>query len=391
MKDSSMYKISYGLYLVTANQNDKDNGCIINTLSQVTSIPNRVSVTISKNNYTHNMIKESKKFNVSVLDINTDFNLIKHFGFVSGQDKNKFDDFTACKRSQNGLFYLTEKANAYISGNVISEIDLDTHTMFIADVTECVNLNEIQSLTYEYYQNNIKPKSTTPINPKNSVTWVCEVCGYVYEGENIPNDFICPWCKHGVEDFEKVVSSSYIIENSTPNLKGTKTEENLKTAFAGESQARNKYTYYAEKAKKDGYLAIANIFEETAINEKAHAKIWFKLLHDNGIPDTLANLNDAADGENFEWTDMYETFAREAREEGFNKIADLFDGVGKIEKQHEERYRRLISDLENGLVFSKDGDVIWQCANCGHICIGQKAPEICPICKHPQSYFIVQK
>ncbi len=173
------------------------------------------------------------------------------------------------------------------------------------------------------------------------------------------------------------------------NLKGTKTEANLLAAFAGESQARNKYTYYASKAKKDGFEQIAAIFTETAENEKEHAKIWFKLLHD-GVPSTAENLLDAAAGENYEWTEMYAQFAREAREEGFDHIADLFEGVGKIEKEHEERYRKLLSNVENGLVFSKDGDVIWQCRNCGHIHIGQKAPEVCPVCAHPQAYFCVK-
>ena len=173
------------------------------------------------------------------------------------------------------------------------------------------------------------------------------------------------------------------------DLKGTKTEANLMAAFAGESQARNKYTYYASKAKKDGYVQIANIFEETANNEKEHAKIWFKLLH-GGIPDTVTNLKDAADGENYEWTDMYAQFAKEAREEGFDYIANLFEKVGEIEKEHEERYLKLLENCREGKVFSKDGDVIWQCRNCGHICIGKKAPEVCPVCAHPQSYFQVK-
>ena len=154
------------------------------------------------------------------------------------------------------------------------------------------------------------------------------------------------------------------------DLKGTKTEANLQAAFAGESQARNKYTYFASKAKKDGYVQIAKIFEETAENEKEHAKIWYKLLND-GIGSTVENLKAAAEGENFEWTDMYVQFAKEAREEGFNEIADLFEGVAAIEKEHEERYRKLLSNIEGDLVFSKDGDVVWQCANCGHICVGK--------------------
>ncbi len=174
-----------------------------------------------------------------------------------------------------------------------------------------------------------------------------------------------------------------------PELKGSKTEANLLTAFAGESQARNKYTYFASKARKDGYVQIAQLFEETAANEKEHAKMWFKLLN-GGIGDTLANLKAAADGENYEWTDMYAGFAKTAKEEGFDQIATLFEEVGKIEKEHEERYRKLAKNLEEGLVFSKDGDAVWQCINCGHICVGKKAPEVCPVCAHPQSYFQVK-
>lgn len=170
------------------------------------------------------------------------------------------------------------------------------------------------------------------------------------------------------------------------DLKGTKTEQNLMTAFAGESQARNKYTYYASKAKKDGYEQIAAIFEETANNEKEHAKMWFKLLH-GGIPDTVANLADAAAGENYEWTDMYATFAKEAEEEGFDEIARQFRGVAAIEKTHEERYRKLLANIDGGIVFSRDGDAVWECRNCGHIHIGKTAPEVCPVCAHPKAYF----
>ena len=173
-------------------------------------------------------------------------------------------------------------------------------------------------------------------------------------------------------------------------LKGSKTEQNLMTAFAGESQARNKYTYYASKAKKEGYVQISKIFEETAANEKEHAEIWFKLLHDGAVPDTMTNLADAANGENYEWTDMYAGFAKTAREEGFDKIATLFELVGKIEKEHEERYRKLLKNIEDGIVFSRDGDKIWQCSNCGHIVIGKKAPEICPVCAHAKAYFQIK-
>lgn len=172
------------------------------------------------------------------------------------------------------------------------------------------------------------------------------------------------------------------------DLKGTKTEKNLWEAFAGESQARNKYTYFASKAKKDGYVQIAKIFEETAANEKEHAEIWFKLL--NGIGSTAENLKSAAEGENYEWTDMYDQMAKDAKEEGFDHIAFLFEQVGKIEKEHEERYRKLLANVEGGLVFSRDGDMIWQCSNCGHIVVGKQAPELCPICAHPQAYFEIK-
>ena len=173
-------------------------------------------------------------------------------------------------------------------------------------------------------------------------------------------------------------------------LKGSKTEANLMAAFAGESQARNKYTYFASKAKKDGYEQIASIFLETAENEKEHAKIWFKLLNGGEIPSTEENLLAAAEGENYEWTDMYEEFAKTAREEGFDHIAFLFEGVAKIEKEHEERYRKLLSNVKEELVFSKDGDRIWKCRNCGHIVVGTKAPEVCPVCSHPKAYFEIK-
>ena len=177
----------------------------------------------------------------------------------------------------------------------------------------------------------------------------------------------------------------------TMNLKGTKTEQNLMEAFAGESQARNKYTYYASKAKKEGYVQIAALFEETARNEKEHAKIWFKLLHEGEVPDTITNLADAAAGENYEWTDMYDRMAKEAKEEGFDRIAYLFEAVGKIEKEHEERYRKLLANIEAGKVFDRSPEkVMWQCDNCGHQVEGEKAPGMCPVCNHPQSYFQIK-
>ena len=206
--------------------------------------------------------------------------------------------------------------------------------------------------------------------------FICKVCGYVHVGDVAPE--ACPKCKK-VGVFEEV----------NP-LKGTQTEANLQTAFAGESQARNKYTYFASKAKKEGYVQIANIFEETAKNEQEHAKLWFKLLHGGSIGTTAENLLAAAEGENYEWTDMYAGFAKTAREEGFDEIADLFDGVAAIEKEHEERYKKLLENVKGGLVFSRDGEMIWQCTNCGHIVVGKQAPETCPVCAHPQAYFQIK-
>jgi len=173
-------------------------------------------------------------------------------------------------------------------------------------------------------------------------------------------------------------------------LKGSKTEQNLMTAFAGESQARNKYTYFASKAKKEGFEQVAAIFEETANNEKEHAKIWFKLLNGGNVKDTISNLEAAADGENYEWTDMYESFAKEAEQEGFTDIAKLFSLVGEIEKHHEERYRKLLDNIKAGKVFVKEEPKMWICRNCGHVHYGEKAPEVCPVCNHPQSYFEVK-
>ena len=170
-------------------------------------------------------------------------------------------------------------------------------------------------------------------------------------------------------------------------LKGTKTEKNLLDAFAGESMARNKYSYFASKAKKDGYVQIAALFEETAANEKEHAKLWFKYLEGGAIKDTMSNLNAAAEGENYEWTDMYDRMAKEADEEGFTEIAAKMRGVAEIERHHEERYLRLLKNIEEGIVFSREGDTVWKCRNCGHIVVGKKAPELCPVCAHAQSYF----
>ena len=211
--------------------------------------------------------------------------------------------------------------------------------------------------------------------------WKCSVCGYIHEGDQAPEQ--CPVCKQPKEKFVK------IEETSKNPYAGTKTEKNLWEAFAGESQARNKYTYFASVAKKAGYEQIAALFLQTAENEKEHAKLWFKALGELG--DTAENLLHAAEGENAEWTDMYERMAKDAEEEGFTELATQFRGVAAIEKAHEERYRALLKNVETKAVFEKSGVTIWECRNCGHIVVGTKAPEVCPVCKHPQAYFEVRK
>ena len=207
--------------------------------------------------------------------------------------------------------------------------------------------------------------------------WVCTVCGYVHEGEQPPEK--CPICRQPAEKFKKVE------EKKKNPYAGTKTEKNLWEAFAGESQARNKYTYFASVAKKEGYEQISALFLKTAENEKEHAKMWFKEL--KGIGSTAENLKAAAEGENYEWTDMYESFAKTAEEEGFPELAAKFRGVAAIEKHHEERYRALLKNVEMQQVFEKSEVKIWECRNCGHIVVGTKAPDVCPVCNHPQSYF----
>ena len=382
-------KISYGLYVLSAKQGEKDNACIINTLSQLTSDPLRVSITVNKQNYTHDMILAEWEFTVSLLTQKVPFDYFKRFGFQSGRDVDKFDGFDACARGENGIYYITKYTNAYISGKVISTLDLGSHTLFVADVTAAEVLDEVPSLTYAYYHSDVKPKPAAPSSSSGvKIGWRCKICGYVYEGENLPADFVCPLCKHGAEDFEKI---ELVGDANSPSgkveFRGSKTEANLETAFAGESMARNKYTYYASQAKKDGYVQISALFEETAVNEREHAKIWFKLLHDGKVPDTLTNLKDAADGENYEWTDMYATFAKEAKEEGFDEIALLFEQVGEIEKRHEERYLKLRSNIVEDKVFKKEQPIAWICTNCGHVHYGTEAPDVCPVCKHPKAYF----
>ena len=389
MNTNAMFKIGYGLYVLTAKENAFDNGCIINTVSQVTSSPNRITVAVNKANKTHDMILATGEFNVSVLTQAASFDIFKAFGFRSGKDTDKFVDYKNVARSANGIYYVTESTNSYISAKVVNATDLGTHTLFLADVTDCDILSEATSVTYDYYHKYIKPKPE--VKKMAKVYYRCKICGYIHESDTLPDDFICPLCKHPASDFERVeaVEENKDKGENTMNLKGTKTEQNLMAAFAGESQARNKYTYFASVAKKEGFEQISAIFNETANNEKEHAKMWFKALGELG--DTAANLLHAAEGENYEWTDMYATFAKEADEEGFTELAEKFRMVAAIEKTHEERYRALLSNVEMQKVFEKAEETMWECRNCGHLVMGKKAPEVCPVCAHPQAYFEVRK
>lgn len=379
-----LFNIQYGLFVITTQNGDRDNGCISNTVAQVTAQPNRISVALNKGNFTTELIQHSGRFTASILSEAADFELFKHFGFQSGHTVDKFADFTDCRRVNNGTFAITRGTNAFISAEVEQTIDLGTHMLFIGLVTEMETLSDIPSATYNYYQANIKPKPQ-PVGQtvEGKTIWRCSICGYEYVGEELPDDFICPICKHPASDFVKVSAEA---EASVANkYAGTKTEKNLEAAFAGESMARNKYTYYASVAKKNGYEQIAALFLKTAENEKEHAKLWFK--HLGGVGTTAENLLHAAEGENYEWTDMYDTFAREADEEGFHELAEQFRGVAAIEKRHEERYRALLHNVETAEVFQKSGVSVWECRNCGHIVVGTTAPDVCPVCSHPQAYF----
>ena len=387
MNEKAMHKLSYGLFVLTARDGDRDNGCIVNTAIQAASAPNQLSVCVNKANYTNEMIQKTGKFVVSIISQGAEFDLFKHFGFQSGRDVNKFDGFTDYARCENGLCYITKGTNAYISVTVTGTQDLGSHTMFVGTIDDMEILSDERSATYEYYFENIKPKPQAVGETQDGKTiWRCTICGYEYVGEELPQDFVCPICKHPASDFEKIIikKESSVMANK---YAGTQTEKNLQEAFAGESQARNKYTYFASVAKKEGYEQMAALFLKTADNEKEHAKMWFKELAELG--DTPANLKAAAEGENYEWTDMYDGFAKTADEEGFHELAEKFRAVAAIEKHHEERYRALLKNIETAQVFEKSEVKVWECRNCGHIVVGTKAPEICPVCAHPQSYFEV--
>ena len=234
----------------------------------------------------------------------------------------------------------------------------------------------------EDYQKESSQKENHQKGSGKMAKWKCKICGYIYEGEELPADFVCPLCKQPASSFEPVEGPK-----AEGKYAGTQTEKNLATAFSGESEARNKYTYFASIAQKEGYEQIAALFLKTAENEMAHARLWFEEL--NGIGDTPRNLESAAAGENYEWTDMYAGFAKTAEEEGFPELAAKFRMVGEIEKHHEERYRALLKNVETAAVFSKSEVKVWECRNCGHIVVGTNAPEVCPVCHYAQSYFEV--
>lgn len=389
MDKKAMYNLSYGLFVLTAKDEEKDNGCIINTAIQASSMPNQLSICVNKANLTHDMIVKTGKFTVSVISQDAGFDLFKHFGFQSGKDVDKFKNFEKCKCGENSIYYITEGTNAYISVNVSKTEDLGSHTMFIGEITDMEVLSETPSVTYDYYLKNIKPQPENVGTKTDGKTiWRCTICGYEYVGEELPEDFVCPLCKHPASDFEKIIIKEEKTM-ATNKYSGTQTEKNLQEAFAGESQARNKYTYFASVAKKEGYEQMSALFLKTADNEKEHAKMWFKELA--GLGDTKSNLADAAEGENYEWTDMYEGFAKTAEEEGFPELAAKFRAVGEIEKHHEERYRALLKNIETAQVFEKSEVKVWECRNCGHIVVGTKAPEVCPVCNHPQSFFEIHQ
>ncbi len=381
MNNKAVYNIGYGLYIISAKCGEKDNACVSNTVIQVTSSPDRIAVTLNNANRTTEMIKESGKFNVSILSQSAPFEIFKRFGFQSGRDADKFSGCEYSRRTGNGLLCIAKHSNAYISADVISSVDLGSHTMFVADIVDCDVLSEEPTVTYAFYHSNIKPK---PKAEKKS-GYRCKICGFFHEGE-LPEGFTCPVCGHGVSDFEKVDAAQNATA-SEKDLKGTKTEANLQSAFAGESQARNKYTFFAQAARAEGYEYIASIFEETAANEKAHANMWFNLLHGGSVPSTAENLKAAAAGENYEWTDMYAQFAREAREEGFDKIARLFELVGDIENRHEKRYLDMLDKVKKEKVFAGAESAKWECINCGFVHEGGDSPDRCPVCGYGKAFF----
>ena len=388
MDTKALFSLQYGVFILGTQSNGKINACVTNTCMQVAADPVRIAISVINSNLTCQMIKDSGVFTLSILDKKTSFETIKRFGYQSGKNVDKFQDFTDYSMDSNGCPYLSSQICTLISAKVVAAQDLGSHTLFTAEVTDAKIMSREEPITYAYYQSYIKPKPAAPTSGK-IVGWRCKICGYVHNSPELPADFTCPLCGHPADDFEPIYETTNTVKSSQEEkmnkYAGTQTEKNLQAAFAGESQARNKYTYFASTAKKEGYEQIAAIFEATANNEKEHAKMWFKELE--GIGKTADNLKAAADGENYEWTEMYEDFAKTAEAEGFPALAAKFRAVGAIEKHHEERYRALLKNVETAAVFEKSEVKVWECRNCGHIIVGTKAPEVCPVCAHPKSYF----
>ena len=398
---TALHTLSYGMYIIGTKDGVKNVGCVVNTVTQSTSNPVTLTVCIHKDNYTNVCIKKTKAFCISVLTEKTPTSVIGTFGFSSSREKDKFAEVAAAETAA-GLPYVDENSAAYLQCRVLGFTDHFTHTIFIAEVEDAVRLSGDAPMTYRYYHSVVKGKTAknapTFMTEKLKPGRVCGICGYRYPDDAAPFDalpesYVCPVCGAPKSKFTPFATEGENKKNNKAedfnmaNLKGTKTERNLAEAFAGESQARNKYTYFAGKARKEGYEQIAAIFEETAGNEKEHAKIWFKLLCGGEIPATVENLKAAAGGEKEEWTQMYKHMAEEARAEGFNDIAFLFEKVGMIEKEHEERYLALLKNVESGTVFAKKEKSVWICRNCGHIVDNISAPTTCPVCAHPQAYF----
>ncbi len=393
MEQQVLSKISYGLFLLTTKKDGKDYGCIVNTVMQVTEEPCRILVSVNRKHLTHEMLEASGQMAVSVLSQDASKELIAQFGYQSGRDADKFDGTFAFHGAQNGCGYLASMANAYLAGSVVDRMHLESHTVFVCQLTEGKLLSEQPSLTYGEYQERIRTAAAQAQQESEAPVksgFRCTVCGYIYEGDKLPDGYICPVCKHGSSVFEPICQK---ITETTPvrqapgvrPLAGTKTEANLVAAFAGESQARNKYTYFADVARGEGYQQIAAIFEETAANEQEHAKLWFTAL--GLLGGTTSNLQAGIQGENYEWTDMYRRFAEEAEEEGFTELAARFRLVGEVERAHEERYKKLLDNVEMKKVFAKAEQTMWICRSCGHLVVGREAPEICPVCGKPQAYF----
>jgi len=433
MNNNVFRNISYGVYVISSMDGDRPTGCTANSVMQVTSSPATIAVSINHDNYTNECIKRENKFAISILSEESDASIIGTFGFRSGRDTDKFDH-VLYEIKEN--LPIVKDSCGYIICKVIDKMEAETHTVFLGEVIDGdVNNCPGEAMTYAYYHKVIKGKS-----PKNAPTYlpedeqkqddsissyVCEVCGYIYEGEKIPNDYRCPICGQGLnkfklqedkimakyrcsicgyihegelpEDFKcprcKQPASAFVLEeenaDKTNKYAGTKTEKNLMEAFSGESQARNKYTYFAHIAQREGYDQLAEIFLSTARNEQEHARIWFEELGNLG--NTAQNLLKAAEGENYEWTDMYDRFAKDAEEEGFPELAEKFRKVAAIEKSHEERYLKLLKNVEMNKVFEKSEEVMWECRVCGHLVMGKKAPEVCPVCTYSQSFFEVRK